>query len=166
MNRVETLLIKEHGTMYPNGYNLLGGGDAPNEMAAYVKEKIREAQLNGANHMKGKKHKPETIEKMKAARKAQGNFRTGTKCTIESNQKRRDSMLGRKASNETKALLSKVHIGNKSALGHKLSDESKQKIRAKKLGKKHSIETKIKMSESHQRRIKERGLGHAEKHYF
>lgn len=128
MNRVETLLIKEHNSMYPNGYNLLGGGGSPNEMADFVKEKIREAQLNGANYMKGKKHSPETIAKMKAARKAQGNFRLGVKTSEETKLKQSKAHTGKIRSDETKALLRIVRLGNKNALGHKLSDEAKKMI--------------------------------------
>lgn len=128
MNRVETLLIKENNSMYPNGYNLLGGGDAPEEMAEYVKDKIRQSLLNGASYMKGKKHSPETIAKMSATRKAQGNFRTGTKHSEETKKLMSKAMMGKKASEETKALFREISKGNTHAKGHVLSLEARKKI--------------------------------------
>lgn len=87
---------------------------------------------------KGKKHKPETIEKM-----------TG----------KNNPMFGRKHTQETKDKISVKKLGITSwNLGINMSDISKEKDRLAHLGKKHSINAKQKMS------ISRKGRGFTSKH--
>lgn len=62
-------------------------------------------------------------------------------------------MLGRKASEEAKAKMSKSKMGNKNKLGYKTSDEHKKAISESLFGHKPSEEAKSKMSESAKGRV-------------
>jgi group I intron endonuclease len=101
--QIEQMLIKQHNTKTPNGYNLTDGGEGTN----------------------GFLFSEESKEKMRKSAKGQ----TRTK---ESNQKRSSSLLGNKnslgikRSEETKQ---KIVLAN---LGRKHTDESKAKMKAAK----------------------------------
>jgi len=68
--------------------------------------------------------------------------------TPEAREKIRQAVLGRKASDETKALLSKQRIGNSFSKGNIISPEQREKISKSLMGIKRSEETKKKMSNS------------------
>lgn len=149
---IECMLIVQHNTKAPNGYNLTDGGegvvgrpmtDQDKEVrrqasTAYVKQLTPEERAEKFG-VKGRNPTPETIEKMR-----QSNI---------------GKNLGKTASEETKAKMSAIH---KSRPRQPLSDEVKEKIRqsllgrkmpesekpkhASFLGRKHTEETKAKIS--------------------
>ncbi len=96
------------------------------------------ASLKGNNYNLGKKHSPETKQKISDANKG----RKGRKRSPETKQKISDANKGRKRSPETKQ---KISDANK---GRKRSPETKQKISDANKGRKHTTESKQKMSDA------------------
>jgi len=111
---IEQEAIDKFNTFYPNGYNLTLGGDGT--IGINPSEKSR---LNISIAQKQRFSNPE--ERDLARKRA-----TGRKQSIETINKRRESMMGRI-----------------------MSKESIEKTRQANIGKKHSEETKKKLSESH-----------------
>lgn len=92
---------------------------------------------------KGRKHTPETLLKLSAAKKGKPGIRLGAKLTPEQIERMKGSR-GFKHSEETKIKIKNNHARfNK---GRKFSDEFKEKNRIGHLGKKASEETKRKIS--------------------
>jgi len=60
----EELLVREMGTLAPNGYNLREGGGSRGKHSEESKQKNREAHLGENNHMYGKTHSKETKQKI------------------------------------------------------------------------------------------------------
>jgi hypothetical protein len=85
--------------------------------------------------MTGKRHSPETIEKIRKANK--GNLgRTGQKNTLEHNMKISQAHRGKTLTSEHRQKLSESHRGKR----RPLSPETKEKIRQSLLGRKYSPE--------------------------
>jgi len=151
---IERMLIEQHNTKSPSGYNLTDGGEGVvgRPMSEEDKEVRRQASLafsaslspeQRANKygIKGRKFTPEQIEKIRASNKGKN--------------------LGKKLSEETRAKMSAAHKGRtrkplteetkekirQSLLGRKMPEEEKSK-HASFLGKKHSEETKAKIRAS------------------
>jgi group I intron endonuclease len=151
---IERLLIKQHNTKHPNGYNLTDGGEGVvgHPMTDEGKEIRRNASLAFLSNLsdeeraakygtKGRKYSLEQIEKIRASNKGKN--------------------LGKKASQEVRAKLSAIH---KARPRKPLSEETKEKIRqsllgrkmpeaekpkhASFLGRKHTEETKAKIRAS------------------
>lgn len=149
---IECMLIVQHNTKSPNGYNLTDGGEGVvgRPMTDQDKEVRRQASTAYVQLLtpeerakkygtKGRKFTPKTIEKIR-----QSNI---------------GKNLGKTASEETKLKLSAIH---KSRLRQPLSEETKEKIRQSLLGRKmpesekpkhasflgrtHSEETKARIS--------------------
>jgi group I intron endonuclease len=117
-NHWEPVLIAEHDTLAPNGYNLRTGGlnSSPSE----------ETKTRMSNSSTGKTHTEETKAKISEAK-------LGHIVSDEAKAKLSTARLGKKRSNftdETKAKMSA------SRLGYAHSEETKAKISAAKLGKK------------------------------
>jgi group I intron endonuclease len=118
---------------------LRGGENHPNygkHRSEETKKKISEANkkyVGELNSMYGKKHTEETKAKMSKIQK-------GRKHTPETIEKVRQKMIGRKHSEEHRK---KISEGNK---GKKMSPESIEKTRQKNIGRKHTEETKVKIS--------------------
>lgn len=94
----------------------------------------------------GKKHSPETLLKLSAAKKGKVGNRLGSKLSEEEKQRLRTLMTGFKHSEETKRKISKNNARHNK--GKRPSPESIEKNRIAHLGKKSSEETKRKQSES------------------
>jgi group I intron endonuclease len=92
--------IKRHDT-----YNLKVGGEGGIDQTIWI----------------GRKHKAESIEKMR-------NSQKGIFPTLETRQKLSIALKGRPKTDETKSRMSQAAIGNKRGLGTKRSVESKQKM--------------------------------------
>jgi group I intron endonuclease len=151
---LEQVLIKQHNTKTPYGYNLTDGGDGVRgrPMTENDKKIRRETVLKFVNSLsaeerakkfgvKGKKFTAEQIEKLRISNKGKN--------------------LGKKASEETRA---KMSIAHKNRVRKPLSEETKEKIRqsllgrkmpeaekpkhASFLGRKHTEETKAKIRAS------------------
>lgn len=123
---IERMLIIQHNTKAPNGYNLTDGGEGVVGRSLTDDEKEKKsrsmfllmASLTPEEKAKkfgtkGRKHTVETLEKMR-----QSNI---------------GKNLGKTASEETKAKMSAIH---KSRPRQPLSDETKEKIRQSLLGRK------------------------------
>lgn len=152
---IERLLIEQHNTKFPHGYNLTDGGEGVvgRPMTDEEKGVRRQASLAYAASLtpeersekfgwaKGRQWSPEHIEKIRAS-------------NIGKN-------IGKKASDETRAKLSAIHKNRsrkplseetkekirQSLLGRKMPEEEKPK-HASFLGRKHSEETKAKIRAS------------------
>jgi len=129
---IEMMLIKQHNTKAPNGYNLTDGGQGTigYKWSDDSRKKIRDINI-------GKKLSEETKKKQSLAH-------VGNKYN-----------LGKKASNETKAKMSAIRLGKKH------TQESKRKMSIASLGKKHSEETKkylqeINVGKKHTKEAKEK----------
>lgn len=151
---LERMLIQEHNTKSPHGYNLTDGGEGVvgRPMTDEDKEVRRKASLAFVSSLsaeersakfgtKGRKFTPEQIEKIRASNKGKN--------------------LGKKASDEARAKMSAAHKARprkplseetkekirQSLLGRKMPEEEKPK-HASFLGRKHSEETKAKIRAS------------------
>jgi group I intron endonuclease len=151
---IEKMLIQQHNTKAPFGYNLTDGGEGVvgRIMTEEDKEVRRKASVAFAASLsseersakfgtKGRKLTPEQIEKIRASNKGKN--------------------LGKKLSEETRAKMSAAH---KARTRNPLSEETKEKIRqsllgrkmpesekpkhASFLGRKHTEETKAKIRAS------------------
>jgi len=152
---IERMLIKQHNTKSPNGYNLTDGGEGVVGRTLSDEEKELRSKLTAAYAASL------SIEE----RSAKFGSRKGKKLTVEQIEKIRISNLGKNlgkiATEETKAKMSAIH---KARPRKPLSEETKQKIRnsllgrkmpeeekpkhASFLGRKHSEETKAKIRAS------------------
>lgn len=85
--------------------------------------------------MLGKKHRPETIAKLRVLNSGEGNHFFGKKHCLETTVKMRDAKLGKKASLETRSKMSLTRSGkNNHQFGKPLSQEHKSKISATLMG--------------------------------
>ena len=114
-NKYEKEYIKKFDTIYPNGYNLLEGGDNYKHNI-YTKQIISE-KLKGENNPNfGKKKSLEEIKKISEKLKGENNPNFGKKFTEEEIQKRLDRYknnpkIGKKISNS----LIEYHKSNKNS---------------------------------------------------
>jgi group I intron endonuclease len=124
--------------------NLDGGGTGGRSRSEETKEKMSLA-------MTGKRHTPESIEKIRIAksnpsaetRERLRKANLGKKQTPETIEKRREKMLGHECSEEVR-----LKIGAKNR-GRKRSDEARAKIRAARAIQVFSDESKMKMGAAH-----------------
>lgn len=128
LNDDEDLLVREMGTLSPNGYNLKEGGGNGN-LSEETKQKIGDAN-------RGKSHSEETRQKMSESQ-------LGRTHDEETKQKIGDAQRGIPKSEEHRQ-----HIGE-ARLGISLSDETRQKIGDASRGRICTEETRQKMSEAH-----------------
>jgi group I intron endonuclease len=105
LNFDEELLVREMGTLSPDGYNLREGGGSHGKMSVESKQKMSVSTRGENNPMYGKRHSDET------------------------KQKNREKHLGKTLSEETKKKLSEANIGRIH------TDESKQKMSEARRGK-------------------------------
>jgi hypothetical protein len=128
----EELLVREMGTLVPNGYNLKEGGGSRG------------------------KHSEETIQKMSETKTGEKNPMWGEKHNEESRQRMSEAQVGHIVSEETRRKISEAQLGEKNHMfGKSPSDETRQKLSESRLGEKNhmfgktpSEDTKTKMSES------------------
>ena len=104
LNFDEELLVREMGTLSPNGYNLMEGGGSSGKPSEESKQKNRDAHLGEKSYMFGIPKRDETRQKLSEAH------------------------LGKTLSEETKQKISEAKIG------HDVSGETKQKMSEAKRG--------------------------------
>lgn len=104
--------IKQHGTITPNGYNLLGGGQKSPALNKSVAEKIRKATIERYKNPE-ERAKASLMQKNRSqeVRKKISEALTGKKISEDTKQKLREANLGNKHSAETKAKMSQSHKG-------------------------------------------------------
>lgn len=150
LKQIERVLIEQHNTLVPNGYNLTKGGDG----------------------VWGFKHSPESVERMAARNRGRTHSDETKKRMSEVRAGENNHFFGRTHSEETKAKISatkqgcsgpwagksrdedtrrKISLALTGRPGHKHTEESRRKIAMARLGKKQtspSEETRKKLSES------------------
>lgn len=118
LSEKEVFYIRYLETKSPNGYNCTDGGEG----------------------MKGRKHSPETLEKMRVSQ-------TGRKHSEETKKKISDSNMGHVLSEEAKQKISDANSGENSVwFGRKHTEDEKIKIGIGNKGKIVSEETRKKLS--------------------
>jgi group I intron endonuclease len=151
---IERMLIQQHNTKSPSGYNLTDGGEG-----------VVGRPLSDDEKKLRRKASTAYVASLSPEERRAKFGRAGKKLTSEQIEKMRDSMLGKnlgkRATEETRAKMSAIH---KSRSRNPLSDETKEKIlqsllgrkipeaqkakHASFTGKKHSEEVKAKISAS------------------
>lgn len=124
LNFDEELLVREMGTLSPDGYNLREGGGNNGKMSEETKRKMSEAQLGDKHHMFGKTLNDDHKQKISGALQGENSHwygKTGEK----------HHMFGKTHSEETKQ---KIGDGNR---GKQLSVETKRKISEARQGEKN-----------------------------
>ncbi len=116
LNFDEELLVREMGTLAPDGYNLREGGGNTGKMSEDSKKKISEAN-------KGKTHTEETKKKWSELRKGENNSMYGKNHTEETRKKIGEINLGKTHTEETKKKMSDAHRGEKSYLFGKTGEK-------------------------------------------
>lgn len=159
----EKKFIEQHHTIQPNGYNIHPkGGLGLNDY--HTEESLKKMSVNRSGKPawnKGIRHADSAIQKMITA-KAKYKGKSGHKhteefkanvakrnservVTAEYREKRRQLMLGRKASEVTKGKMQKSHIGlNTWSKGRKMSEEQLKHYRD---ARKNNVLLKIKQLE-------------------
>jgi group I intron endonuclease len=142
---LEQYYIKEYNSKVPYGYNITDGGDgifgweATEEYRQECSERVTQLHKEKKVGMYGKKHSPETIEKMKESHKGK-QYCLGRKMSEESKQKIREKHLGKVVTEKTKKKISENHHDisgkNNPMYGKKHSPETIEKIRQKALQRK------------------------------
>jgi|688.fasta_scaffold802758_1 group I intron endonuclease len=91
-NKYEEEYIAKYNTIYPNGYNLLPGGNNKKHNE-YTKKILSEKMMGEKNPNFGKKRTPEQLKLMSEKMKGSNNTSYGKKFTIEEKQKRLDRYI-------------------------------------------------------------------------
>lgn len=146
----ETSLIAKLGTLVPNGYNILAGGQGN------VHTEATKAKMRANSGTRGKTPWNKGIPMSEEAKKLLSEKNSGNTHTLEAIEKIRLSSTGRRHTEESKKKISKTHMG----MTH--SPETLEKIRAKRRGVAtrpkgftHTDETKNKIS------LKTKGAKHS-----
>ena len=133
LNFDEDLLVREMGTLSPDGYNLKEGG-SNGKMSEETTQKMSESQRGEKNHMYGKTlsektkqrlreanfgktHTDETKQKISESQRGDKHHMYGKTHTVETKKKLSDANAGKVLSEETKQKMSEAHLGEK----HRLS---------------------------------------------
>jgi group I intron endonuclease len=171
LNFLEPLYIKYYDSLKPTGYNLASGGknhvihsdtrvkiSSANKGNQYCKGRVlsdeTKAKIGIANkgrpsHRKGKKHSPESIEKMRIASRGNQN----SKGAIRSEETRAKISAARKGKKGTphtaefKAKMSKSLIGNQRAKGCKRSAKHKARLSEVARGRQRELSGRFKKYE-------------------
>jgi len=125
LNFDEELLVREMGTLAPDGYNIREGGGSRGKHSEESIQKMRkpksethaknisEATKGEKNHNFGKTANDKTREKLSEARRGEKNHMWRKTHTNESKQKNREAHLGKTLSDEHKKKLSEAMLGEK-----------------------------------------------------
>jgi group I intron endonuclease len=132
LNFDEELLVREMGTLAPDGYNLKEGGGSGGKMSEESKQKISEAKQGEKNPMYGKTLNEEHKRKLSEATRGEKHY-----------------MFGKTPSEEHKRNLREATKGEKNPMyGKTHTAESRRKNREAHIGNTHTKDTKQKMSEA------------------
>lgn len=96
LNFDEELLVREMGTLSPDGYNLLEGGGNIGKRSEETKQKNREANLGEKSVWYGRKHSEETKQKQREAHLGEKSAWYGKKHSTETKLKMGESRKGEK----------------------------------------------------------------------
>lgn len=132
LNFDEDFLVREMGTLAPDGYNIREGGGSRGKHSEESRNKMRkpksethaknisEATKGEKNHNFGKKADDKTREKLSEAKKGEKNHMWRKSHTDESNQKNREAHLGKTSSDETKQKLSDATKGENNPMAKRV----------------------------------------------
>lgn len=116
LNNAEIEAIKIFKTLSPDGYNLTEGGKSGGSLSEETKAKL--AKYCGAkSSFYGKKHSPESIEKMRL-------YRTGKAVSKETAEKISKIKKGIPVSEETRLKMSLAKLGKKTGRNYKIADKT------------------------------------------
>ena len=154
LNFDEELLVRELGTLVPNGYNLMEGGGANGKPSEETRQKMSEAQKGEKNSYYGKTHSQKSRQKMSEANMGK-SLSEETKQKISQAQTGENNHnygrtgennpnYGKSRSQETKQKISKALSGENSHwYGKKHTEESIQKMSKARLGEKNCNSKKV-----------------------
>ena len=143
LNKHEELMMEVLGTLSPNGYNLMEGGGSSGKRSEETKQKMSEAHIGEKNHIWGKTHSKETIQKMSGenhpmyGKTGENNHSYGKTHSKESIQKMREAKAGK----------------NHPMYGKTHTEETKQKNREAPLAEKSHWSGKTGSKHSRSKRI-------------
>jgi len=142
-NEFEIEYISRYKTMFPNGYNILPGGDEPRPLSEEERKKLSD-RMKGNKFGFGISPSEETRKKLSLANK-------GKMLSFEHRQKIAASHIGIKPSEEAKQ---KMRKGGRNYPDTRrgVSEEVKHRLRISHLGKKDSEETRQKKALAQQAR--------------
>ena len=96
LNFDEELLVREMGTLSPNGYNLVEGGGSNGKPSEESKQKMSEAHRGEKHNFFGKTHTEETKQKQSEAHRGEKHNFFGKTHTKETKQKQSEANVGDK----------------------------------------------------------------------
>lgn len=136
LNFDEELLVREMGTLSPDGYNLKEGGGG-GKMSMESKQKMSEAQRGEKSHMYGKNHTNETIQKMSKSHLGKTMSEESVQKMSEAKRGENNPMFGKTMGEDTKNKISETERGKR------VSEETKKKISEAQLGEKNNMFGKL-----------------------
>jgi len=107
LNFDEELLVREMGTLSPDGYNLKEGGGSRGKYSEETKQKMSESNRGEKNIWYGKTHTEETKQKMREAQRGE-----------------KHPMYGKTVSEQTKQKLSEARRGEKNHMYGKTGEKN------------------------------------------
>ena len=148
LKELEKILIEQHNTFVPNGYNLTKGGDGVfgfkhsqesiqkrlESMKDYVhsdetKQKMSEVRLGEKNHFFGKSHSEETKKRISETKKAKPtSFWKGKERDEETRKKIAESLRGRVGHKHTEESRRKLSLSQKGKKGVSPSETTRKKL--------------------------------------
>ncbi len=155
LRETERRAVEVFGTLYPDGYNMIPGGELAPSYARIGKKHTKKSRKKMSNSAKCRVISEESIKSRskklsalhtgrkhtKKARRNMSRAQKGKKKSLEHIKKIADSLRGRKWTEKTRAIQA---IARK---GRVFTEETKAKISASHLGMKHTKETKRKIGE-------------------
>ena len=146
LNEMEPFFIKEHET-YTKGYNRSTGGEGPKNViiSEETRKKMSAAKKGKPSWNKGRKHSPESIEKMRLAKLGKKHSEA-TKKKMSLVERDHSWKIGRKHSAEHSQNISQALKGHIKSKNHKRHLSKALKGNTNTLGHKHSLVTIEKMS--------------------
>lgn len=140
LNFDEELLVREMGTLAPNGYNLREGGGNHGKLSDETKRKMSEARQGEKHHMYGKTHTDDSKRKMSEIKLGKIPSEETKRKRSEALKGEKNPMYGKPKSVETRQKMSDAHRGEKSHMfGKPKSDETKRKLSEANRGEKHHM---------------------------
>lgn len=131
---IEIGLIRDLGTLSPNGYNLTSGGEGALNPSPELRARLSASHKGRKQSEETKKKRSEALKKAYAEGRHKGNSE-GRKHTVETREKMskirkgdKNPMFGKTHSDARKKQISEQSVGNKYRLGSLHSADTKEKM--------------------------------------